>query len=67
MVSIHKVPVIVFLIIRVICFIYRFKREVLASLANLFLEDRYSKAQEFITQNAFKVAKKLFKYTASIK
>ena len=26
MVSIHKVPVIVFLIIRVICFIYRFKR-----------------------------------------
>ena len=43
------------------------KREVLASLANLFLQDRYSKAQEFITQNVFKVAKKLFKYTASIK
>lgn len=27
MVSIHKVPVIVFLIIRVMCFIYRFKSE----------------------------------------
>ena len=32
MVSIHKVPVIVFLIIRVICFIYRFKREALHCL-----------------------------------
>ena len=43
------------------------KREVLASLGNLFLQDRYSKAQEFITQNVFRVAKKLFKYTASIR
>lgn len=43
------------------------KREVLASFANLFLQDRYANAQEFITQKCFSIAKKLFQYTNSIR
>ena len=43
------------------------KREVLASFANLFLQDRYSKAQEFITKHCFAVARTLFTYTNSIR
>lgn len=43
------------------------KNEVLASLANLFQQDRYDDAIEFIMGNCPKVARKLFNYTANIR
>lgn len=43
------------------------KREVMASFANLFLQDKYSKAQEFIMQKSSEVARNLFRYTSNIR
>lgn len=43
------------------------KNETLASFANLFQQDRYEKASNFIMGNCPKVARKLFKYTADIR
>lgn len=43
------------------------KKEVLASFANFFQQDRYEKCQEFFMKNCPKVARTLFTYTASIR
>lgn len=43
------------------------KRESLASFSNLFQQDRYEDAADFIMQNCRKVARKLFSYTAGIR
>ena len=43
------------------------KKEALASFSNLFQQDRYEKAADFIMQNCSKVARKLFSYTAGIR
>lgn len=43
------------------------KKEALASFANLFQQDRYETAADFIMQQCSKVARKLFNYTAGIR
>ena len=43
------------------------KRETLASFSNLFQQDRYETAADFILRYCYKVAKKLFSYTSGIR